>query len=168
MKPPFADGPRFHPQWHFKLIYSITTLVSLWWWCPPQPLLAIGWTANVTCRSVGMGAQLPPWCLFVSLDFRPYVTPEGFEPSRHKLDPGWQRQGITPVPPMPPVQDSTSQRMSSSLNAHSESDPAHDYAIQSIHVSYPYCIYFLIWVRWKVSFEDIKVAKNPSEPSPWV
>ena len=39
---------------------------------------------NVTCRSVGTGAQLLPWCLFVSL----YVTPEGFEPSRHELDQG--------------------------------------------------------------------------------
>ena len=37
--------------------------------------------------------------LFVSLDFTLYVTPEGFEPSRHNLDPGWQHQGITPVPP---------------------------------------------------------------------
>jgi hypothetical protein len=30
------------------------------------------------------------WCLFVLLDFRPYVTPEGYEPSRHELDLGRQ------------------------------------------------------------------------------
>ena len=57
---------------------------------PPQPLLAFRRTANVMCRSVSMGAQVSsPWCLFVLLDFRPYVTPEGFEPSRHELDSSW-------------------------------------------------------------------------------
>ena len=44
-----------------------------------------------------MGAQLPPWCIFVLLDFKPYVTPEGFKSSWHELDPGSQCQGITPV-----------------------------------------------------------------------
>ena len=29
-------------------------------WCPPQPLLAIGWTANGTCRSMSMGARTTP------------------------------------------------------------------------------------------------------------
>ena len=70
---------------------------------------------------VPMGAQLPPWCLFVSLDLKPYVTPEGFKPSRHKLGPGVDsaRTSHRSVPPMAPVQDSTSQKMSSSRNAHS-------------------------------------------------
>ena len=69
---------------------------------------------------VPMGAQLPPWCLFVSLDLKPYVTPEGFKPSRHKLGPGVDsaRASHRSVPPMAPVQDSTSQKMSSSRNAH--------------------------------------------------
>ena len=30
------------------------------------------------------------WCLFMLLDFRLYVAPEGFEPSRHELDLGRQ------------------------------------------------------------------------------
>ena len=70
---------------------------------------------------VPMGAQLPPWCLFVSLDLKPYVTPEGFKPSRHKLGPGVDsaRASHRSVPPMAPVQDSTSQKMISSRNAHS-------------------------------------------------
>ena len=66
------------------------------------------------------------------------TTPAGLETIRHtgrlrtlpaRTGSRLTAQGITPVPPMPPVQDSTSQRMSSSLNAHSESDPALDYAI---------------------------------------
>ena len=37
-----------------------------------------------------MASQLPPWGLlnFVLLDFKPSVTPEGFEPSQNELDPG--------------------------------------------------------------------------------
>ena len=76
---------------------------SFCWSVPPQPLLAIGRTANTsTCRFMSMGAQLPPcnWCLFVSLDLRLYVAPEGFEPSQlwHKLDPGWHLSSMTLVP----------------------------------------------------------------------
>ena len=80
------------------------------------------------------GCTTPALVPFVLLDFWLYVALEGFEHSRYKLDPGWQCQNITQVPQMPPVQDLTSQRMSSSLNAHSESDPALDpnYPIQLI------------------------------------
>ena len=52
---------------------------------------------------MGMGGQLPRWCLFVLLDFRLYVALEGFEPSRHELDPGSQFSNTTQAPPMPPT-----------------------------------------------------------------
>ena len=38
------------------------------------PLAIAGDRVNRECYPC---AQLPPWCLFVSLDFKPYVTPEG-------------------------------------------------------------------------------------------
>ena len=52
--------------------------------CDADAPLSHYWRSGEPCRSVSVGEQLPPWCLFVPLDFRP----EGFEPSRHELDPG--------------------------------------------------------------------------------
>ena len=39
-----------------------------WWWCP---LSHCWWTQM---WRAGMGTKLQPWCLFVSLDFGPYLS----------------------------------------------------------------------------------------------
>ena len=54
------------------------------------PLAIAGDRVNRECymQVRGDGCTTPTLVrVFVSLDFKPYVTPEGFEPSQHELGP---------------------------------------------------------------------------------